>query len=503
MKDMKNIILIFVGALLMLSCEDFLDKNPDNRTVLDSPEAVSELLVSAYPEALYQGFAEAMSDNVDDKGVGRYVAEYIPNENAYFWNDNAADSYDTPTFYWNSCYAAIAAANHALDAIDEVSDKENYSAQRGEALAARAYAHLMLVNLFANHYNPATSESDLGVPYVDEPETVVYKNYKRATVKEIYDNIEKDLNEIFESDLISDESYTVPKYHFTKTAIHALASRFYLYKGDWDKVIEHSNYVLGVDPAGKLRDWNGKYLKYEASELWAQYCKAEESANILLSRSYSDWGAGFVVFRYSLSSKKIKELFGVAISGETRFALAMGDKILYAAGDNQLGFVPKYKPRYETSGNTDFGYPNTIAPLFTMEEVLFNRAEAYAMKENYELALSDIDSYLSKRNRAYDPANPITEEKMLEAYKNESGPELAPFYEVKESQKLYLWYLLDLKRREFVHEGLRWFDVKRFNFEITHDLIDGGSVTLPKDDPRRAIQIPSQAIAIGLQANPR
>lgn len=504
MKDMKNILLIFVGALFMLSCEDFLDKNPDNRTVLDSPEAVSELLVSAYPEAIYHGFTEVMSDNVDDKGIGRYVAEFIPNENAYYWNDHGADTYDSPTFYWNSCYAAIAAANHALDAIEEASFKDKYSAQRGEALAARAYAHFMLVNLFANNYNPQTSGTDLGIPYVIEPETVVFKNYKRATVQKIYDDIEKDLNEIFESNLIKDENYTVPKYHFTKSAVHALASRFYLFKGNWDKVIEHSNYVLAADAAGKLRDWNGKYLEYGANDLWAQYTKAEESANILLSRSYTNWGSGFIVFRYSLSPKKIAELFGQSIAGESRFDLVIGDKILYAAGDQQLGFVPKYKPRTEThDGNTDIGYPNTIVPLFTMEEVLFNRAEAYAMKEHYNLALADIDTYISKRKRGYDPEKPLTEEDMEKAYENVSGPELAPFYEVKEAQKLYLWYLLDLRRREFVHEGMRWFDIKRFNFEITHDLIDGGSMTLAKDDLRRAIQIPSTAVASGITPNPR
>ena len=49
----------------------------------------------------------------------------------------------------------------------------------------------------------------------------------------------------------------------------------------------------------------------------------------------------------------------------------------------------------------------------------------------------------------------------------------------------------------------RWFDVKRFNFEITHNVFEGGSISLPKDDKRRVIQIPEQAVAIGLQANPR
>ena len=503
MKKFKNIALVFMGMTMLSSCNDYLDETPDNRTVLDSPEAVSELLVSAYPSAMYQGFTEVMSDNAGDKGIGQYVAEYIPNTSAYYWEDVTSDSYDTPTFYWNACYKAIAAANHALDAIEKVADKENYLAQKGEALAARAYAHFMLVNLFGKHYNPANAESDLGVPYVEKPEKVVFGNYKRATVKEVYDRIEADI--LGAAELIRDDSYSVGKYHFTQVALHAFASRFYLFKGDWDKVIEHSNFVLGANPVSKLRDWNGKYLTYEASELWAQYTKAEEASNIMLARGYSNWGNGAVVFRHSLSSLKIKELFEKdPLTDEMRFETVIGDKILYAAGSQLLGFIPKFKGRIEShDNNPDQGYANMIAPLFTTEEVLFNRAEAYAMKKDYAAVLDDLDSYLQKRERTYNPDNKVDLEKIQKEYETIDGPELAPYYTVEAGQKYYLWYLLDLRRREFVHEGLRWFDIKRFNFEITHNVFEGSPVNLPKDDNRRVLQIPEQAVAAGLQENPR
>jgi len=361
----------------------------------------------------------------------------------------------------------------------------------------------MLVNLFAKHYDPATAENDLGVPFVDEPETVVFKDYKRASVKEVYDRIELDLVEA--EALIKDENYSVPKYHFSQTAFHAFASRFYLYKGNWDKVIEHSDFVLGASPADKLRDWNGEYLNYEALELWAQYTKSEEAANILLARGYSNWGNGAVLFRYSLSSLKIKELFlADDLTGEMRFETVIGDKILYAAGSQQLGFITKFKPRIESVGdNPDLGYANSIAPLFTMEEVLFNRAEAYAMKKDYTSVLNDLDSYLQKRVRFYDPDDKVSLEKIQKEYTDIVGPELDPFYTIEEGQKMYLWYMLDLRRREFVHEGLRWFDIKRFNFEVVHDVFEGSPIFLPKDDNRRVIQIPEQAISSGIQANPR
>ena len=53
-------------------------------------------------------------------------------------------------------------------------------------------------------------------------------------------------------------------------------------------------------------------------------------------------------------------------------------------------------------------------------------------------------------------------------------------------------------------QGLRWFDLKRYGFSVTHLLQDGSEVTLDGDDPRKALQIPSSAITVGgLEPNPR
>ena len=60
----------FFLLAISLSCNKFLEKEPDNRAKLDSPEKVSELLGTAYPQANYQPFAESMTDNVTDIGNG-------------------------------------------------------------------------------------------------------------------------------------------------------------------------------------------------------------------------------------------------------------------------------------------------------------------------------------------------------------------------------------------------------------------------------------------------
>ena len=51
---MKTRILSYIAvaaAMTLTSCDDFLDKMPDNRTEINSAEKVTKLLVSAYSES--------------------------------------------------------------------------------------------------------------------------------------------------------------------------------------------------------------------------------------------------------------------------------------------------------------------------------------------------------------------------------------------------------------------------------------------------------------------
>jgi len=63
---------------------------------------------------------------------------------------------------------------------------------------------------------------------------------------------------------------------------------------------------------------------------------------------------------------------------------------------------------------------------------------------------------------------------------------------------------LDFRRIEFLHEGLRWFDILRHRIPVTHTTRAGETLTLGADDPRRMLQIPREAVAMGgLEPNPR
>ena len=63
--------------------------------------------------------------------------------------------------------------------------------------------------------------------------------------------------------------------------------------------------------------------------------------------------------------------------------------------------------------------------------------------------------------------------------------------------------ILHFRQMEFFEEGLRWFDIRRFNLEITRSSRNSFYRPLKQNDPRQNLQIPVEAISSGLEANPR
>ena len=56
-------------AMGLVSCNKWLDKNPDDRTTLDNVETINELLTSGYPMRSNILMYEVRSDNAADKGI--------------------------------------------------------------------------------------------------------------------------------------------------------------------------------------------------------------------------------------------------------------------------------------------------------------------------------------------------------------------------------------------------------------------------------------------------
>lgn len=490
----KEIFIIIIVGILANSCNGYLDKSPDSSLsiTIDSEEKIAELLTGAYPKASYFSFLEARTDNVGERLGGDYQRL---NEAMYYWLDFDLEDLDAPLFYWNSCYKGIAQVNQALESLKDYPKSQRVKALYAEALLLRAYLHFMLVNIWSKPYNVTSSKTDLGIPYMNKPEKNAIVNYLRLTVFEVYEKIEKDL--LLGLSAVNDKYYKQAKFHFNKEAAYAFAARFYLYKGEWEKVLDYSNWVLGNNPSLRLRDWYDHDLRsvfgYPVGE---EFSSASKTCNLLITTTESRLFRNYTRQKYGLNLTVARELFERGLSSSDRNLTWS-----YTYGGGEMVNVKKFA-EFSKYSNTGYNPREIYVPniLFSFDEVLLNRAEAYIMLSRDNEAIFDITLFVNKKlGKTYNYEDYLTSfPKAKELYH--------PFYKLSEYQANLIQLVSELRRKEYVLEGLRWFDIRRFNLVVNRNKMEdvvNPSLILGKDDNRRILQIPQQAIDLGMIPNPR
>jgi hypothetical protein len=480
----KDIITIVICLISVTGCDKYLSENPDNRVELNTLTKAAQLLTNAYSSAGYS-FTEWMSDDVSFTTGTQKLTEH---NQLYKWEDVTSVNQDTPANFWTSTYEAIAQANEVIAVIDGIEgDRAQKNAIIGEAYLTRAYGHFMLVNLFAKHYDSQTASTDLGIPYVLEPETVFIKKYIRNTVKEVYDLIEDDLKKGLKN--VDDSFYANSgKYHFTTNAALAFASRFYLFKGDYDNCIKYSSQMLGADPSGFIKDIQ-KILDTTLPDNFSTvFTLPTDQSNLLMVRTVTNFPVNVGYWPTSALLSRIFDGNNAFGADDVRNTSSYPK---YVRGTDGVSFA-KYDFLFERSSLTsNVGLYYSIIATFRGEEVLLSRAESYVLKNNLTAALADLQVLVSKR---YD-GNPAVTLQTLKTH-----------YGTSNSQSAVLSFVIDERQKEFFHEGLRWFDIKRYSIPVTHylDVQETQAIDLDEDDNRKVLQIPQTAIDVGgLEPNPR
>lgn len=521
MKKYIGFSIIALG-LTLTSCDDWLDKLPDNRMELQTPSDVSNLLVSAYPSAHPAYLLEMYSDNTDDcvnpswSEASRFQAQ------AYKWEDITETGEDeSPQELWNRHYLAIASANAAIDLIEGKGSPAEYNEQLGEALLCRAYAMFQLSTVFCKAYNPATASTDLGLPYPTHPEKVVGTVYTRGTMEDLYGQIDKDLQRGLP--LVS-SNYSKPKFHFNTDAAKAFAARFYLYKGDFAKAITYATEVLGADPTAKARDWDA----YSALNMNQQirpeaWVSADEKCNFLLQTVYSEWGAISGPYLYGEKyAHSYRITYDEDIASKGPFGAANSTFKQRVWSNTALANLFHRKVPYEfeyTDLQAGIGFAHAEYAVFTTEQLLLERAEAYALSGELQKAVDDYNTIM-KIYQKYPKT--FTLKQIVDFYNgvNYYTPKKAtvkkhfvkPVYTIDaegSDQEALLQAILHLRRIMEVGEGYRMQDVKRYGIVIyrrqtnTSFTISAVTDSLTVDDPRRAIQLPQDVITSGLEPNDR
>ncbi|MCZ4695947.1 RagB/SusD family nutrient uptake outer membrane protein [Ancylomarina euxinus] len=536
MIDRIKILILVLGVFTLSGCDDFFDTVPDSRIELDDIDDVAELVTNAYPAGSYL-FLEGMTDNV---GAVPSNIQLTQMEEAYNWQTISMEGQDTPSYFWANAYNAIAHANQALKSIEKMDgDKAKKDAVKGEALLCRAYSHFMLVNMFGKHYDPTTATSDLGVPYIKEPEMTLLVSYNRETVEKTYDYIEEDMLEGLS--LVSNDYYkNTGKYHFNREAALAFASRYYLYKGDYGQCLHFSKQLLG-------NTYNEAYVRDYKAVLAGQgpkgraqvFSNPEDPSNLLIIRKKLGYQLYFQ-FGYRMTQNIASRLY----LGDSRSLNMWG-----ANADQSAVYQSKYESLVKRASLTsNSGLPYTVQPVLRGEEVMFNMMESLMALGDLETNLEEqklmdhqaasfFNNFLVERWNGPKTAPALSDpdtyffDEFIGAYRR-VYPDLYPDYtrnkaynkfladgslnpdfdqvikdemdeKIRLDNRVILSLLIQLeRRREFAEEGLRWFDIKRLKLEVIHQNVSGVTDILKADDPRKVLQIPQAAISTGIEENP-
>ncbi len=531
----KNIIykgsLMLASVAILASCSDQLDTLPDNRTTLDIPKKIAGLLVTAYPDRTPTLFNEWMSDNTDYMGKQNSLGNR-GGDQYFFWQEQTEGGNDSPEQVWMLYYEGVYKANEALAAIEKQGGPKNdiLRNSKGEALLIRAYDHFILANEFCRPYNGKTSTKDAGLYYATgiADFSAAAEQSNRGTVADVYAKIAADIEAGIP---LLNDTYDVPKYHFNKQAAYAFATRFYLYYEKWEKAKEYADKLLGSNPAASLRDYRALQAmplskSDQAVKIAEAYCSASADCNLLVQTSVSSAGMALAPWliskRYTLTNYLSEtELFQSNNIWGTSSNL-IWKPFTVNSGESNFALLMKLPREFEIRNTyTGSGFLRTLNVDFTMDEALLNRAEAEIMLGQNDAACADmtiwmknffntnvtltptsVQTYFKTVLYAYDDAA-----KMVPSFKKHISPRFTIDAEGSVQESL-LQCLLNFRRIETVHQGMRWMDIRRYNIEIPRRLIGANGKPsqnldwLEKDDPRQVVQIPQSIREAGVDGNP-
>ncbi|MDO4211099.1 MAG: RagB/SusD family nutrient uptake outer membrane protein [Bacteroidales bacterium] len=557
LSSIYNIVLAGLVVLGISSCEGFLDTEPDERITVQSDDQILQLTTSIYPSANYGWLCEISSDNIIDNTAPHLPADANSKQiktytvqNYYDRGDEEAfkfeqvksnTSSDSPKMIWSSLYSTVGSANIVLQYIDEaVQDhgwNEKLRAAYAEALLNRAYAHFLLVNIFSQAYkNEELSKNDIGICYNREVETKVHVHYERGTVAQTYAEIEKDLEEALK--YVTDRYYSKPKWHFNVNAAHAFAARFYLFKHDYEKVIEHADAVLTTDSA-TIANMVMTYKDFDkatySSDYNTKWISTELNNNLMLLATNSTQWRRSIGCRFACNGLALRALYfrSGPTWGWTIVPAASVSGGTFWDGNNEHGYAwAKIGEQFEFSDKiSGIGYAHVIRREFTCNELLLCRAEALLLgRHDKEGCFRDLAAWEQSRQNFSEESlkywmaggnglQPLTMNiinghythgeidniKYLNCFPSNAftwadaanmGVNVAP------DEERFMNCINDYRRYETAFEGLRFFDLKRWGIPYTHEVgHEAEKFTLTWDDPRRAIEIPADVIAAGHEAS--
>lgn len=243
-----KIVSLAIAVLTLSSCKkEFLDTFPTNAVANTEATASTQNGYAAlngihrimYVQYDQQGEAGEGSNNIFRDLLGEDIVYPLSNGSTGLigflqWaNHRNVNSVDL-RYVYRYYYRIIANANILINGIDgAVGPDSDKKIIKGQALAYRAWAHFQLVQLWGKRYVGGTTNSQPGVPLMLTNTTI---GQARATVEEVYTQVNKDLDDavVLLAGYVRNPSLAVGKSNFNVNVVRGLKARVALVQQNWD-----------------------------------------------------------------------------------------------------------------------------------------------------------------------------------------------------------------------------------------------------------------------------
>lgn len=354
--------------------------------------------------------------------------KYAEMLNLYNWQEKAINEFSSNV--WNEYYMTVAVVNALLPRLDMLTPKNDDDAAELARIRSEAYAlKAMCYFDLVRLYGPIVLKDRLE-----------FETLPRSSVEECLNEVDRLLGE---AEKVHDNDSEV--FYMSTSAVKALRVEFELYRGDYERVVEVAGPLLaGAENRWTRSSYENLWSGNESDDrIFAPYIFDSFYTDLCYDKENGDY--------FILNDCLIYSDDDVRKSWcEYPFQMAVG----------QVRSLGKYNRMYYE--NSTVRYINTIR----YSGVCFAVAEAYARDGKPELAVETVNS-------------------LLGAY----GADLLD--ESLEGDAL-IDAILEEKHKEFVGEGVRYFDLKRIGKPLQRykNMGAGVSAVIKPDDYRWLFPIP-------------
>lgn len=412
---MKKLLSIISALTLLSACS--LDIPYENQfsdpTAISSPQTARELLSSAYAALPNPEFD--LSILADDFAPTYWAAVNSSMQNQYNWQPQAIE--DLSISYWNDHYAVIATLNALIERAHKIEDSPTMRRILGEAMALKAYCYFQLLRVYGA--GPQDLEAD-AIVLKDE---LAMANLPRSSARSVLAEIDRLLSRALP--LIEEEPSASTDWMSADAAL-ILRSQARLYAGEYGSAATDALAVIdryGYEPF--------------AADAYRSFWQGDQSAERI----------------FALNAPSVAQSFYISLvydnAGGDYFTVSPSVAASFAADDIRL--AASVFPMQTTSLGTQncLGKYNAMRKnqreillinKTRLADALFAYCEASALAGNNQQALTAINKYLEKRG-----AEPIND--------SLTGDNL-------------LSRILAEKQKEFLGEGVRFFDLKFYRDSV-------------------------------------